>query len=114
MPPATASSASSPSRTWATARSASSSPCPSPSAWRPGGRFVSTRVLSPDQPPAEGVTVAGIYADPTPARLDRLAANQAQGRTRVTIHRTFRLDEAAAALDAFAAGKVGKLVIVID
>jgi NADPH:quinone reductase-like Zn-dependent oxidoreductase len=81
---------------------------------RQGGRFVSARLMSPDQLPAEGVAVVPIYADPAPATLDRLAANQAQGRTRVTIQRTYRLDEAPAALAAFAAGKVGKLVIVID
>ena len=81
---------------------------------RPGGRFVSTRLMSPEQLPAEGVTVVPIYADPTPTTLDRLAANQAQGRTRVIIQWTYRLDEAPAALAAFAAGTLGKLVIVID
>lgn len=81
---------------------------------RPGGRFVSTRIMSPDQLPAEGVTVVPIYADPIPATLDRLAANQALGHTHVTIQRTYRLDEASDALAAFAAGTLGKLVIVID
>lgn len=81
---------------------------------RQGGRFVSTRLMSPDQLPAEGVTVVPVYANPTPATLERLAANQAEGRTRVAIQRTYPLAEAPAALAAFAAGKVGNIVIVID
>ncbi|MBF6592728.1 MAG: NADP-dependent oxidoreductase, partial [Ktedonobacterales bacterium] len=40
-------------------------------------------------------------------------ANQAEGRTRVTIQRTYPLEEAPAALTDFAAGTLGKLVIVI-
>jgi NADPH:quinone reductase-like Zn-dependent oxidoreductase len=81
---------------------------------RSGGRFISTRIMSPDQLPAEGVAVVPIYADPAPTTLDRLAANQAQGRIRVIIQKVYRLDEAPDALAAFAAGTLGKLVIVID
>jgi NADPH:quinone reductase-like Zn-dependent oxidoreductase len=81
---------------------------------RQGGRFVSTRIMSPDQLPAEGVTVVPIYANPTPDTLQQLAANQATGQTSVAIQRTFALDEAPAAFAAFAGGTLGKLVVVID
>ena len=79
---------------------------------RKGGRFVSTLVMSPEQLPTESATVMPIYANPTQAVLDRLAENQAQGRTRVTIQRVYGLDEAPAALRDFAKGTLGKLVIV--
>jgi NADPH:quinone reductase len=80
---------------------------------RPDGRLISTRLMSPEQLPAESITVVPIYANPTPATLERLAANQAQVRTRVIIQQTYRLDEAPAAFAAFLAGTLGKLVIVI-
>jgi NADPH:quinone reductase-like Zn-dependent oxidoreductase len=81
---------------------------------RQGGRFVSTRIMSPEQLPSEAATVVAIYAIPTEEVLNRLAANQAQGRTRVAIQRTYRLEEAPAALQDFAAGTLGKLVIAVD
>ena len=89
-------------------------PAPLLPAVRRGGRIVSTRIMSADQLPAEDVTVVPVYANPTPETLERLAANQAQGLTRVTIQQTYRLDEAPDALAAFASGMLGKLVIVID
>jgi NADPH:quinone reductase-like Zn-dependent oxidoreductase len=46
--------------------------------------------------------------------LDRLAENHAQERTRITVQRTYGLDEAPAALADFAGGTLGKLVIVTD
>ena len=79
---------------------------------RKGGRFVSTLVMSPQQLPTETATVVPIYTNPTPAVLDHLAENQAQGRARVTIQRVYSPDEAPAALRDFASGKLGKLVIV--
>jgi NADPH:quinone reductase-like Zn-dependent oxidoreductase len=63
---------------------------------------------------SEAATVVAIYAIPTEEVLNRLAANQAQGRTRVAIQRTYRLEEAPAALQDFAAGTLGKLVIAVD
>lgn len=80
---------------------------------RPGGRFLSTLLMSPDQLPSESVTVVAIYADPALATLDRLAANQAEGCTRVVIQQTFPLNEAPDALAAFAAGTLGKLGITV-
>ncbi len=81
---------------------------------RKGGRFVSTLLWDARQLPSETVTVLPIFATPTPATLDRLAENQAQGRSRVTIQRTYGLAEAPAAMRDFAGGTLGKLVIVTD
>jgi NADPH:quinone reductase-like Zn-dependent oxidoreductase len=81
---------------------------------RRGGRFVSTIIAPGQRLPAEGVTVVRIFANPAQATLDVLAANQAQGLTRVTIQGTYSLDDAPQALRDFAAGALGKLVIVND
>jgi NADPH2:quinone reductase len=81
---------------------------------RTGGRFVSTLISSPEQLPATTATVVPVYANPAPATLERLAENQSTGKTAVTIQRTYRLDEAPAALTDFAAGTLGKLVITIN
>jgi NADPH2:quinone reductase len=81
---------------------------------RPGGTFVSTRVGSPDQVPAENVAVVGIYAQPTPDVLDAIAADQANGAVTVHVQRTYRLDEAAQAMADFAAGTLGKLVVEVS
>jgi NADPH:quinone reductase len=78
---------------------------------RNGGRFVSTIVGSPKQLPTEDATVVGIYANPDAATLNRCAANHAGGITRISIQRTYRLDEAPAALADFAGGTLGKLII---
>ena len=78
---------------------------------RDGGRFVSTLVGSPEQLPTEDATVIGIYANPDPATLDRCAASQGNGSTRVRIQRTYPLDQAPAALADFGGGTLGKLVI---
>ena len=81
---------------------------------RTGGRLVSTLIGSPDHLPAGTAVVIPVYANPAPATLERLAENQSTGKTAVTIQRTYRLDEAPAALIAFAAGTLGKLVITIN
>ncbi len=88
-------------------------PAPLLSALRPGGRFVSTILGSPDQLPSERAEVVPVHAEPTRAILERLAEYQASGRTRVMIQRSYTLDEAPAALTDFARGTLGKLGIVI-
>lgn len=80
-------------------------------ALRPGGRFISTRIGSPDQIPTEDSTVVAIYANPDAATLQRAASNRAEGRTTVRVQETYSIDEAPAAFAAFAAGTLGKLVI---
>jgi NADPH:quinone reductase-like Zn-dependent oxidoreductase len=79
---------------------------------RPGGRFVSTMLGSPEQVPSKDVTVVPVYANPDPATLARCAANRLED-LRVTIERTYPIDEAATALTDFAAGTLGKLVVAI-
>jgi NADPH:quinone reductase len=81
---------------------------------KPGGRFVSSMIGSPDQIPAENITVVPIRANPSPAVLGQVATNQEQGTTRVVIQRTYSLDQAAVALDDFGNGTLGKLVVVLD
>jgi NADPH:quinone reductase-like Zn-dependent oxidoreductase len=88
-------------------------PAPLLSVLRPGGRFVSTILSSPDQLPSERAEVVPVHADPTRAILERLAEYQASGRTRVMIQRSYTLDETPAALADFARGTLGKLGIVI-
>jgi NADPH:quinone reductase-like Zn-dependent oxidoreductase len=80
-------------------------------ALRPGGRFVSTMIGSPEQVPADDATVIAIYANPDAATLERVAINHVEGVTRVHVQDTYPLDQAPAASAAFAAGTLGKLVI---
>ncbi len=77
---------------------------------RRGGRFVSTMV-QPEQLPAENLTVIGIYANPDPATLGRLADHAAEGAARVTIQDTIPLDDAPEAFATFTRGTLGKIVI---
>lgn len=86
-------------------------PAPLLAAVRKGGKFISTLIGSPEQLPAEFATVLPVAARPTQATLDRLAANQAEGRTSVNIQHVYSLEDAAAALTDFAGGTLGKLVI---
>jgi NADPH2:quinone reductase len=79
----------------------------------PGGRFVSTLLGSPDQVAAESVTVVAVFATPSTEVLERLAADQAAGDTRVSIQRTYPLTEAGQALADFGGGTLGKLVVVL-
>jgi NADPH:quinone reductase-like Zn-dependent oxidoreductase len=81
---------------------------------KPQGRFVSTLLMSAEQLPAGDVKVAAIYAQPVREVLDRLAANQAGGATRVTIQRTYGLEDAPQALADFGQGTLGKLVVTVD
>jgi NADPH:quinone reductase len=80
-------------------------------ALRHGGRLVSTLLGSPDQLPTDDHTVVGIYANPDAATLDRLAGHRTEGNTRVEIQDTFPLDQAQAAMEAFAGGTLGKVAI---
>lgn len=80
---------------------------------RNGGRFVSTLTGSPGQLPSEHMTVIPVAADPRSRALWRAARHEADGTTRVQIHATYPLDEAAAALAAFSGGTVGKIVITV-
>ena len=86
-------------------------PAPLLPAVRPGGRFVSTLIMSPEPLPTEDVTLVGIYANPDQATLDRCASNYATDFTRVHIQQTYTLDEVPTALADFAGGTLGKLIV---
>jgi NADPH2:quinone reductase len=78
-----------------------------------GGRLVSTLIMSPADVPAEGIEVISIYANPSPETLERVAKNQADKHTTVTVQRTYTLEQIATAFEDFAAGTLGKLVITV-
>lgn len=80
-------------------------------ALRPGGRFVSTMIMSPDQLLAPDATVVAIYANPDTATLDRAVGHHVDGTSRVHVQNTFSLTQAPDAFAMFAGGTLGKLVI---
>lgn len=80
---------------------------------KPGGRFASTMLGSPDEVPVDDVTVVGIYADPTPQTLTRAASLHVEGVTDVRVQETHPLEDAPAALEAFTAGTRGKVVVTV-
>jgi NADPH2:quinone reductase len=88
-------------------------PDPVVAAVKPGGTFVSTMLRSADDVAAEGVRVVSIYANPSAATLDRLARNQAEQHTTVTVQRVYDLEQTTEAFGHFATGTLGKLVISI-
>jgi NADPH:quinone reductase-like Zn-dependent oxidoreductase len=75
----------------------------------PGGRVASTLGFGPGQHPA----IVSIIANPTPATLDRLAAEVVAGRLRVPVSATFDLAAVPEAFTAFMGGTLGKLAITI-
>ena len=81
---------------------------------RDGGRFVSTLMMTPDAVQSDSVVVVPIYADPTPAMLDRIAASQSAGETSVTVQDVFSLEHASEAMARFGQGTLGKVVISLD
>jgi len=78
-----------------------------------GGRLVSTLLRTPEDVPAEDVQVVAIYANPSSSTLERVARNQAERHTTVTVQRVYELEQAPEAFQDFAAGTLGKLVIAI-
>jgi NADPH2:quinone reductase len=81
---------------------------------RAGGRFVSTLLGSPDQVDADDAVVVPVYANPTPELLGELATSHEVGETTVHIEGVYPLERASEALERFASGTLGKLVIAID
>jgi NADPH2:quinone reductase len=81
---------------------------------KPGGTLVSTMLRSADDVPAENVKVVSIYASPSAATLDRVARHQDEKHTTVTVQRVYNLEQTGEAIEQFAAGTLGKLVISID
>jgi NADPH2:quinone reductase len=81
---------------------------------KPGGTLVSTMLRSADDVPAENVKVVSIYASPSAATLDRVARHQDEKHTTVTVQSVYNLERTGEAIEQFAAGTLGKLVISID
>ncbi|MFL5674944.1 MAG: NADP-dependent oxidoreductase [Chloroflexota bacterium] len=81
---------------------------------RDGGRIATTLgAADVEGLAARGVHATNVAGNPTPEKLDSLIAAVAAGTLRVPIQKTFALDEAAAALEAFTAGTLGKIVLVV-
>jgi NADPH:quinone reductase-like Zn-dependent oxidoreductase len=73
------------------------------------GRIASTIGYGADQHPA----ATFVMANPTPATLERLAADLAAGRLSVPVERTFALAEVPAAFAEFAGGTRGKIAVTV-
>ena len=81
---------------------------------RAGGRIAtSLGVADVEALAANGLHGTNVRGDPTREKLADLAERVAAGTLRIEIQRTFRLDEAAAALSAFSGGTRGKLVMLV-
>jgi NADPH:quinone reductase len=89
-------------------------PAPLVAVVKPGGTLVSTMLRSADDIPADNVKVVSIYASPSAATLDRIARHQDEKHTTVTVQRVYNLEQTGQAIEQFAAGTLGKLVISID
>ena len=89
-------------------------PAPLVAAVKPGGTLVSTMLRSAEDVPAENVKVVSIYASPSSVTLDRVARHQDEKHTTVTVQRVYNLEQTQDAIEQFAAGTLGKLVISID
>jgi NADPH:quinone reductase len=89
-------------------------PTPLLSVVKPGGTLVSTMLRSAEDLQAENVKVVSIYASPSSATLDRVARHQDEKHTTVTVQRVYNLEQTHEAIEQFAAGTLGKLVISID
>jgi NADPH:quinone reductase-like Zn-dependent oxidoreductase len=75
-----------------------------------GGRFASTLNFTPD---AGDIKATTVMADPSAATLDSLAAEVVAGRLRVPVATTYPLAEAPRAINDFAGGTLGKLVVTV-
>ena len=79
-----------------------------------GGRIATTLGAADVESLAgRGVRATNIFGDPTPDNLAALAGQVADGSLTVELQRTFPLAEAPAALAAFSAGTLGKIVLVV-
>lgn len=83
---------------------------PLAAAVKPAGVVVSTAAQGLAESPVRFVF---IYANPAPATLDRIAKNQAEQHTKVTVQRVYDLEQTTAAFGDFAGGTLGKLVVSI-
>jgi len=80
---------------------------------KPGGILVSAIGATAESVGNPAIAVTGVMATPTAETLTTLADHEESGRTSVAVQQVYSLDDAAAALSAFGAGKFGKLVISV-
>ena len=82
---------------------------------KPGGRFVTTiGQLAPDAGKEEGIIVSGTFTQPNSEELSKLAELIDAGKLKVSVSRTFPLEEAQSALDYIPKdGTQGKVVITL-
>jgi NADPH:quinone reductase len=81
---------------------------------RDGGRIATTLgAADVDALAGRGVRATNIMGAPTPEKLVTLAEAAAAGSLRVEVQRTYPLEQADEALQAFSGGTLGKLVLVI-
>jgi NADPH:quinone reductase len=81
---------------------------------RSGGRIATTMgAADVDGLAARGVWAVNIMATPTPEKLAELVQRVDDGSIRVEVQEVFPLENGAAALAAFSAGAVGKLVVKV-
>jgi NADPH:quinone reductase len=82
---------------------------------RDGGRIATTMgAADVDALAARGVRATNVMATPTADKLTEVAEHVAEGSVRVEVQETFPLADAEAAIAAFAAGTVGKLVLTVE
>lgn len=80
---------------------------------KPGGRLSSTLLFSPEMATGWPVTVVPVAASPDAERLNFLAGEVVAQRLRISIQRSYPLDQVPQAFADFGAGTCGKLAIVI-
>lgn len=81
---------------------------------RDGGRIATTLGAADVEALAQrNVRATNIMGMPTPEKLAMLAGPAAAGTLHVEVQRTFPLDRADEALQAFSSGTIGKLVLVV-
>jgi NADPH:quinone reductase-like Zn-dependent oxidoreductase len=81
---------------------------------RDGGRIATTLgAADVDALAGRGVRATNIMGSPMPEKLVTLAEAAAAGSLRVEVQRTYPLEQADEALQAFSGGTLGKLVLVI-
>jgi NADPH:quinone reductase-like Zn-dependent oxidoreductase len=78
-----------------------------------GGRFASTLGMASEHLADRQVTATAVMALPDATTLDRLAADAAEGRLRLPISRSYRLEDVPQGLKDFAAGTLGKLAVTV-
>jgi NADPH:quinone reductase len=78
-----------------------------------GGRFASTLGIGADQLGDRDLHATAVVAMPTADVLDRLAGDVATGKLRVSVQRTYQLEDVPQAIEDYAKGSLGKLAITI-